>query len=178
VTELMARPMMNLYYPELSGLIQPLAGEQAGRRAALEQLPFFTGYGVETGLLVDLLLQYGLRAIGQVDLKRRVHRNQSLASLSVMSFGILQVVMNRLAQRHRLQLLSEVNTTMKLIQHERDRFHVELKEVGDVERPPIALLPEYRAVHPARPAPTRRGATPAAQPAAPTASTAQPGEAR
>jgi glucosyl-3-phosphoglycerate synthase len=154
VTELMARPMMNLYYPELSGLIQPLAGEQAGRRAVLEQLPFFTGYGVETGLLIDLLLQYGLRSIGQVDLKRRVHRNQSLASLSVMAFGILQVVMKRLEQRHRLQLLSEVNTTMKLIQHERDRFHVELREVGDVERPPIALIPEYQAAHPPRP---RRG---------------------
>jgi nucleotide-binding universal stress UspA family protein len=154
VTELMARPMMNLYYPELSGLIQPLAGEQAGRRAVLEQLPFFSGYGVETGLLIDLLLQYGLRSIGQVDLKRRVHRNQSLASLSVMAFGILQVVMKRLEQRHRLQLLSEVNTTMKLIQHERDRFHVELREVADVERPPIALIPEYQAAHPPRP---RRG---------------------
>jgi nucleotide-binding universal stress UspA family protein len=153
VTELMARPMMNLYYPELSGLIQPLAGEQAGRRAALEQLPFFTGYGVETGLLIDLLSQFGLRAIGQVDLKRRVHRNQSLASLSVMSFVILQVVMKRLEQRHRLQLLSEVNTTMKLIQHQRDQFHVELRQVGDVERPPIALLPEYQAAHPPR---TRR----------------------
>jgi len=157
VTELMARPMMNLFYPELSGLIQPLAGEQAGRRATLEQLPFFTGYGVETGLLIDLLLQYGLRAIGQVDLKRRVHRNQSLASLSVMSFVILQVVMKRLEQRHRLQLLSEVNTTMKLIQHERDRFHVELRQVGDTERPPISLIPEYRAAHPLRP---RRGQQP------------------
>jgi glucosyl-3-phosphoglycerate synthase len=163
VTELMARPMMNLYYPELSGLIQPLAGEQAGRRAVLEQLPFFTGYGVETGLLIDLLLQYGLRSIGQVDLKRRVHRNQSLASLSVMSFVILQVVMKRLEQRHRLQLLSEVNTTMKLIQHERNRFHVELRQAGDVERPPIALIPEYQAAHPPRP---RRGQS-AARPGEP-----------
>jgi nucleotide-binding universal stress UspA family protein len=170
VTELMARPMMNLFYPELSGLIQPLAGEQAGRRAVLEQLPFFTGYGVETGLLIDLLLQYGLRSIGQVDLKRRVHRNQSLASLSVMSNVILQVVMKRLEQRHRLQLLSEVNTTMKLIQHERDRFHVELREVGDVERPPIGLIPEYQAAHPPRP---RRG-----QPSARSAEPVSLGEAR
>ena len=151
VTELMARPMMNLFYPELPGLTPPRAGEQAGRRAVLEQLPFFTGYGVETGLLIDLLLQYGLRSIGQVDLKRRVHRNQSLASLSVMSFVILQVVMKRLEQRHRLQLLSEVNTTMKLIQHQQDQFHVELRQVGDVERPPIALIPEYQAAHPPRP---------------------------
>jgi hypothetical protein len=66
---------------------------------------------------------------------------------------------------------------MKLIQHERDRFHVELKEVGDVERPPIALLPEYRAAHPPRSAPARRGGAQPV-PALPTASVVQPGEAR
>ena len=145
VTELMARPVFNVFYPELSGLIQPLAGEQAGRREVLEQLPFFTGYGVETGLLIDLLEQFGLRAIGQVDLKRRVHRNQALTSLSTMAFTILQVAMKRLEQRQRLQFLSEVSRSMKLIQHDRDRFHVSVKELGDVERPPIATLPEYRA---------------------------------
>ncbi len=147
VTELTARPIFNLFFPELSGLLQPLSGEQAGRREVLEQLPFFTGYGVETGLLIDMLEQFGLQAVGQVDLKRRVHRNQSLTSLSPMAFTILQVAMKRLEQRHRLHLLSEVNTSMKLIQHERDNFHVEVKELGDVERPPIASLPEYRAAH-------------------------------
>jgi nucleotide-binding universal stress UspA family protein len=144
VTELMARPVFNLFFPRLSGLIQPLAGEQAGRREVLERLPFFTGYGVETGLLIDLLAQFGLQSIGQVDLKRRVHRNQSLASLSKMAFTILQVAMKRLEQRHQLQLLSEVNKSMKLIQHTRDHFHVEVKELVDVERPPIGDLPEYR----------------------------------
>jgi nucleotide-binding universal stress UspA family protein len=144
VTELTARPLFNLFFPELSGVIQPLSGEQAGRREALEQLPFFTGYGVETGLLIDLLEQFGLQAIGQVDLKRRVHRNQSLVSLSTMSFTIIQVAMKRLEQHRRLQFLSEVSKSMKLIQHDRDRFHVEVKELGDVERPPIATLPEYQ----------------------------------
>jgi len=156
VTELSARPLLNTFYPDLSGLIQPLAGEQAGRREVLEQVPFFTGYGVETGLLVDLLLQFGLRSIGQVDLKRRVHRNQPLASLGAMAFTILQVVMKRLEQRQRLQHLTEVNRSMKLIQHDRHGFHVELKELGDVERPPIWTLPEYRAAHP--PARRRAGA--------------------
>ena len=145
VTELMARPLFNLFFPELSGIIQPLSGEQAGRREVLEQLPFFTGYGIETGLLIDLLEQFGLQAIGQVDLKRRVHRNQSLVSLSTMSFTILQVAMKRLEQRQRLQFFGEVSRSMKLIQHERDRFHVEVKALGDTERPPIATLPEYRA---------------------------------
>jgi glucosyl-3-phosphoglycerate synthase len=79
----------------------------------------------------------------------------------MMSFVILQVVMKRLEQRHRLQLLSEVNTTMKLIQHERDQFHVELKDVGDVERPPIALIPEYQAAHPPRPRRAQQAARPA-----------------
>ncbi len=144
VTELVARPLLNLFFPELSGLIQPLSGEQAGRREVLEQLPFLTGYGVEIGLLIDLLGKYGLQAIGQVDLKRRVHRNQPLVSLSAMSFTILQVAMKRLEQRHQLQLLNEANRSMKLIQHDRDRFHVEVKELGDVERPPIATLPEYQ----------------------------------
>ena len=68
VTELTVRPLFNLFYPELSGMIQPLAGEYAGRRTALERVPFFTGYGVETGLLIDLFNEIGLNAIAQVDL--------------------------------------------------------------------------------------------------------------
>ena len=165
VTELSARPLLNVFYPELSGLIQPLAGEQAGRREVLEQIPFFTGYGVETGILVDLLLQFGLRSIGQVDLKRRVHRNQPLASLGAMAFTILQVVMKRLEQRQRLQHLTEVNKSMKLIQHDRHGFHVEVKELGDVERPPIGTLPEYRAAHP--PTPRRSAPGTPGQPVSP-----------
>ena len=72
VTELMARPLINLFYPELSGMIQPLSGEYAGRRSLLERLPFFTGYAVEIGLLIDILDQAGLQSVGQVDLERRL----------------------------------------------------------------------------------------------------------
>ncbi len=61
VTELTARPMLNLFYPELSGVIQPLSGEYGGRRSALEQLSFFSGYGVESGLLIDIFEKFGLR---------------------------------------------------------------------------------------------------------------------
>ena len=63
VTELTARPVINLFYPELSGLLQPLSGEYAGRRELLEQLPFFTGYGVEMGMLIDILESFGLNRI-------------------------------------------------------------------------------------------------------------------
>ena len=145
VTELVTRPLFNLFFPELSGLIQPLSGEYAGRRSALERVPFFTGYGVETGLLIDLLNEFGLRAIAQVDLQERIHRNQSLAALSKMSFAILQVIMQRLADRHKLELLEDVNRSMKLIRHEAGRYFLDIEEIGDVERPPMITLPEYVA---------------------------------
>ena len=145
VTELTIRPLFNLFYPDLSGMIQPLAGEYAGRRKALEHVPFFTGYGVETGLLIDLFSELGLRAIAQVDLEERVHRNQSLSALSQMAFAIIQVVMQRLQEKNRLQLLDEVNRSIKLIKHRRRAFALEVKEIQDRERPPIMTIPEYQA---------------------------------
>jgi len=148
VTELVTRPLFNLFFPELSGLIQPLSGEYAGRRSALERLPFFTGYGVETGLLIDMLNAYGLRAIAQVDLQERIHHNQALSALSKMSFAILQVIFRRLEDRHKLNLLEEFNRSMKLIRHEPGRYYLDIEEIGDVERPPIINLPEYLAAHP------------------------------
>lgn len=144
VTELTARPLMNLFFPELSGLVQPLSGEYAGRREALERVPFFTGYGVEVGLLIDMLEQYGLRALAQVDLQTRIHRNKPLVSLSKMAFAIVQVVMQRLEKRHKLQLLEEINRSMKLISYDPDRLSLEVEDIADVERPPMIALPEYR----------------------------------
>ncbi len=145
VTELVARPLLNLFYPELSGLIQPLSGEYAGRRTVLEQLPFFTGYGVETGLLIDLLEHVGLQAIAQVDLQERIHHNQPLPALSRMSFAIIQVIIQRLEERQRLRLLEEVNQSMKLIRYEPRHYFLEVEEIRDRERPPMITIPEYRA---------------------------------
>ena len=144
VTELTARPLINLFFPELSGLIQPLAGEYAGRREALERLPFFTGYGVETGLLIDMLEAYGLHAIAQVDLLERVHHNQPLRSLSKMAFAIIQVVVRRLEDRHKIRLLEDVNKTMNLIRYGPNRYFLETVEIIERERPPMITIPEYR----------------------------------
>lgn len=144
VTELVARPLLNLFYPELSGFVQPLAGEYAGRRSALERIPFFTGYGVETGLLIDLLECCGLRALGQVDLEERVHRNQSLLALSRMAFAIIQVLMQRVGERYHLALMEAMQTSMKLIRYSEEEFHLEIAEIRDHIRPPINTLPEYR----------------------------------
>ena len=143
VTELMARPLINLFFPELSGVIQPLAGEYAGRRTLLESLPFFTGYAVEIGLLIDILDHSGLSAIGQVDLERRIHRNQPLPNLSQMAYVILQGAIRKLEERHRLELLTEVGRGMKLINTGKDHFNLEVHEIGDEIRPPMISIPAY-----------------------------------
>jgi hypothetical protein len=145
VTELTARPLLNLFYPALSGLIQPLSGEYGGRRSALEQLPFSSGYGVEIGLLIDTLEKFGLGALAQVDLTQRVHHNQPLPALSQMSFAIIQTVIRRIDRRYHLELLRDVNRSMKLVQHRRERYFLEVAEIAERERPPMSSLPEYRA---------------------------------
>jgi glucosyl-3-phosphoglycerate synthase len=145
VTELVARPLLNMFYPELSGMLQPLSGEYAGRRAALEAVPFFTGYGVEIGILIDLLEQYGLSALAQVDLLERMHRNRELVPLSKMAFAIMQVVIQRMEQQQRVSMSNAVNQTMKLISEWPDgSYHLELREIRDHERPPMIQIREYR----------------------------------
>jgi glucosyl-3-phosphoglycerate synthase len=151
VTELTARPLLNLFYPELSGLIQPLSGEYGGRRTALEQLPFFSGYGVETGLLIEVFELFGLAAIAQVDLLERIHRNQPLEALSKMSFAIIQTVFAKLERRYGRAMLEDVNKSMKMIRFEDGEYMLDVEEVIERTRPPMNLLPEYRAAFPPRP---------------------------
>jgi nucleotide-binding universal stress UspA family protein len=143
VTELVARPLINLFYPELSGMIQPLAGEYAGRRSLLETIPFFTGYAVEIGHLIDAMERLGIEGLGQVDLERRVHRNQELEGLSKMSFVILQAVMKRLEESHKTRLFAEMGSTMKLPRSGKGRLGLEVIELADQERPPMIRIPEY-----------------------------------
>lgn len=95
-TELVARPLLSLYAPELSGLAQPLSGELAGRRTALESIPFVEGWGVEIAMLIDLAHAHGASCIGQVDLGVRHHRHRSLHSLSVQAAEVMGTAMSRL----------------------------------------------------------------------------------
>src|SRR6204780_861070 len=90
VTELMAKPLLNLFYPELAGFVQPLAGEFAARRELLANVPFFTGYAVEIGMVIDVYQQVGLAGMAQVDLGTRQNRHQPLASLPRMSSIVLR----------------------------------------------------------------------------------------
>ncbi|MFH1184390.1 MAG: glucosyl-3-phosphoglycerate synthase [Chloroflexota bacterium] len=145
VTELTARPLLNLFFPELSGIIQPLSGEYGGRRSALEQMPFSSGYGVEIGLVIDIFEKYGLDAIAQVDLQERIHHNQPLESLSKMSFAIIQTVMRRMEKRYGIKMLEDVNKTMKLIRYGQQRLLLDVDEIAELERPPMIEVMEYRA---------------------------------
>ncbi len=146
VTELTARPLLNLFYPELSGMIQPLSGEYGGRRKVLEQLPFFSGYGVEIGLLIDILELSGLHSIAQVDLKERIHHNQPLDALSKMSFAIIQAIIRKLEIKYGQNILENINKTMKMIRYEQDRFFLDVEEIAEGERPPMIEIPEYQNI--------------------------------
>jgi len=143
VTELTARPLLNLFYPELSGVVQPLSGEYGGRREALESAVFFSGYGVETGLLIDIYERYGLGAVAQVDLLERIHHNQPLEALSKMSFAIIQTVFRKLENRFGRAVLEDVNKSMKLIRYGNRGYSLYIEEIAERERQPMIEVQEY-----------------------------------
>jgi len=147
VTEILIRPTLNLFYPELSWLLQPLSGEYAGRRQILEQIPFSTGYGVEIGMLIEIYKKFGLDSIAQVNLKTRMHRNQPLSALSKMSFGIMQSIYKKLEKYGRMYLSKEVNKKYNQIHHIDDNYLISPVELEEKERPPIRKLKEYTLTH-------------------------------
>jgi glucosyl-3-phosphoglycerate synthase len=146
VTELVARPLLNLHWPLLAGFVQPLSGEYASRRGVLERVPFVTGYGVEFALLVDLLEAHGLAAMAQVDLGARVHKRQGTPALGRMSSQIMLTAWSRL-ERHGLIVATEAPASV-LTQFHRDaagHHHAEVREVTVAQRPPMIEIPQYRA---------------------------------
>ncbi len=144
VTELTARPMLNLFYPQLSGIIQPLSGEYGGKREALEKLTFTSGYGVETSLLIDMLNMFKLHSIGQTNLDVRVHRNQPLQNLGKMSFAIIQTVLSKLEKRYGVKFIQDINKTMNIIQYDEAQFYLDVHEIIEQERQPMIEIEEYR----------------------------------
>jgi len=95
VTELVARPLMSMFFPELTSFMQPLSGEYAGRRWLFERVPFVAGYGVEVGLLIDIANGWGVDVMAQVDLGTRLHRNRTLTELGPQATTITQVILRR-----------------------------------------------------------------------------------
>ena len=144
VTEILIRPLFSLFFPELSGIIQPLSGEYAVRREVLERLPFPIGYGVETSHLLDVYQKWGMDAFGQTDLDQRVHRNQPTRELGKMSFGILQTFLSRMEILGLIQTLPEMNTVLRQFQVNDDVFEAVEKTIIEEERPPMIEIAEYK----------------------------------
>ncbi|MCA2218795.1 glucosyl-3-phosphoglycerate synthase [Jidongwangia harbinensis] len=155
VTELSARPLISLFFPELAGFVQPLAGEYAGRRRTLERIPFVSGYGVEIAMLIDLMDLVGLDALAQVDLGERLHRHQGTEALGRMSAQIMVTAWSRMFRRG---LVTEPLPPATLLTQFRrggaealpnlDR-EITVSDVGVDERPPLAELAMSRPGVPA-----------------------------
>ena len=143
VTELLVRPLLNLFYPELSKVFQPLSGKYAGRREILESIPFSTGYGVEVGMLIEIFERFGLDVIAQVNLKRRVHRNQPISALSKMSFGILQTLFRKLQYYNKVKLNTDVNKIYNQIEYINKEYIITPLKLVEMERPPMMEIKEY-----------------------------------
>ncbi|MGW2821486.1 glucosyl-3-phosphoglycerate synthase [Streptomyces sp. NPDC001443] len=137
VTELMARPLLNMHWPQLAGFVQPLGGEYAARRSLLEQLPFPVGYGVELGMLVDSLHLVGLDALAQVDVGVRKHRHQDGQALGRMAAAIYRTAQLRMARGHL------VRPSLTQFERGRDGFEPRTYSVDTEERPPMAEIAEY-----------------------------------
>jgi glucosyl-3-phosphoglycerate synthase len=139
VTELMARPLISKLFPHLSGVVQPLAGATAGRRAALETVPFLQGWGVEFALLVDVAERFGLERVAQVDLGWIEHAHRTLRDLGPQAMAILTAGLRRAG------FDGSLDSSGELLRFDADhRPEVEQVQVG--ERPPMAVIPAYRAL--------------------------------
>jgi glucosyl-3-phosphoglycerate synthase len=143
VTEILVRPLFSLFFPELTGLLQPLSGEYAVRREVLEAIPFPIGYGVETSHILDVYKRWGMAAFAQTDLDQRVHRNQSTLSLGKMAFGILRSFLARSRAMGLDVDMSKLSTVMRQFQARSDQYEQIEHEIMEEERPPMNTLPEY-----------------------------------
>jgi len=132
VTELVARPLLSMFFPALTGIVQPLAGEYAIWRSVAERLPFTVGYGVDVGLLIDTYRTQGIEALAQVDLGVRRHRNRPLDQLGPQALAVAQAILHRagIAPSETVELL---------------RPGVAPLTVSGHELPPMTDVASYRA---------------------------------
>ncbi|OGV38432.1 MAG: glucosyl-3-phosphoglycerate synthase [Lentisphaerae bacterium GWF2_45_14] len=145
VTEILIRPLFSQFFPELTGVIQPLSGEYAGYRDIFEQISFPVGYGVETGMLIDIYKKWGLDTIAQTNLDLRVHRNQDIISLGKMSFGILQIFWNRLKECNKNFSMEPNSLILRQMEAlAAGNYEVRETEIREHERRPMIEVKAYQ----------------------------------
>jgi glucosyl-3-phosphoglycerate synthase len=138
VTELLARPLLNLHAPELAVFDQPLAGEVAARRELLTRLPFSVGYGVEIAMLIDAWRAVGLDGLAQVHLGSRQNAHQSLRALSAMAYAVLVAASTRFLGPEFTD--AHASGSIALPPQELDA-PMEMRRVPIEERPPLSVAP-------------------------------------
>ena len=144
VTELVIRPLFALFFPELTQILQPLSGEYAGYREIFEAIPFPIGYGIETSIILDIYEKWGLDVIAQVDLERRIHRNQDVRALGKMSFAILTTFINRKLKLGMINFKGDIFKEMIQYNLVKNEYETDIFRVEGHERPPMLDIPEYR----------------------------------
>lgn len=132
VTELVARPLLSLFFPDMAEIVQPLAGEFAARRVAVESIPFVEGYGVDLAIILDVAARFGPESVAQVDLDERIDRNRSLEELSPQALAVLLAGLRRAGV--------PVPETPEL-----RRADGTIIPVRYAERPPMTTVPSYTA---------------------------------
>ena len=137
VTELVGRPLLSLLFPKLADVVQPLGGEYAARRSALEVLPFVEGWGVELALLIDMVERFGRDAVQQVDLGVREHRNRPLEELAPQALAILATGLARAG-------LTQLDAPFVELLRASAEGTVDVELVEVRERPPIITFESYR----------------------------------
>lgn len=144
VTEILIRPLFSLFFPELTGIMQPLSGEYAVRREVLEQIHFPVGYGVETSHLIDVYSKFGLKAFAQTDLEKRVHENKPTKKLGEMAFGILQTFIKRAKMLGRFEQINDFETILRQTLSLDDKYMQNEISIVEEERPPMIEIDAYR----------------------------------
>ena len=144
VTEILIRPLFSLYFPELTTIIQPLAGEYAVRREILKQLAFPVGYGVETAHLIDLYATHGLGVFAQTDLSLRRHRSRTNRELGKAAFAVLQVMGRRLRERGILLAAPQGSGGLRQFHRQGQHHYQEVHEIVEHERPPMSSVAAYQ----------------------------------
>ncbi len=144
VTELVIRPLFSLFFPDLTQIMQPLSGEYAGYREILEKIPFPIGYGIETSMILDIYQKWGMDVIAQVDLEKRVHRNQDTKALGKMAFAILKTFIQRQIELGLLDIMTQMSDEMIQYNLIEGQIAADILRIKGDERPPMIDIPEYR----------------------------------
>jgi len=144
VTELVIRPLFSLFFPELTQILQPLSGEYAGYREIFEEIPFPIGYGIETSMILDIYQRWGLDVFGQVDLEKRIHRNQDTKALGKMAFAILKTFINRKVALGLIDMKNPMYDEMIQYKIIDNKIVPDILEIKGYERPPMIEIQEYR----------------------------------